>query len=78
MPDLFFERHVPHRPERMYALVNDLESYPRFIPNCRSMAVSRDRGTAPDVRLARMTIKFGVKEPNCSRASVSKSSGRPS
>ena len=59
MPDLFFERHVPHRPERMYALVNDLESYPRFIPNCRSMAVSRDRGTAPVVRLARMTIKFG-------------------
>jgi len=59
MPDLFFERHVPHVPERMYALVADLENYPRFIPNCSAMDVKRDRGTTEDVRYARMTIKFG-------------------
>ena len=59
MPDLFFERHVPHLPERMYALVADLERYPKFIPNCSAMDVKRDRGTAEDVRFARMTIKFG-------------------
>ena len=59
MPDLFFERHVPHLPERMYDLVNDLESYPRFIPNCAAMDVKRDRGTDEDVRFARMTIRFG-------------------
>ncbi|MDP1732576.1 MAG: type II toxin-antitoxin system RatA family toxin [Devosia sp.] len=59
MPNLFFERHVPHLPERMYALVADLESYPRFIPNCKAMDVKRDRGRAEDVRFARMTIKFG-------------------
>jgi coenzyme Q-binding protein COQ10 len=59
MPDLFFERHVPHLPERMYDLVNDLEAYPRFLPNVSAMDVTRDRGTANDVRYARMTIRFG-------------------
>ncbi|MHB1109862.1 MAG: type II toxin-antitoxin system RatA family toxin [Devosia sp.] len=59
MPDLFFERHVPHLPERMYALVRDLENYPRFIPNCTAMEVKQDHGTPVDVRFARMTIKFG-------------------
>lgn len=59
MPDLFFERHVPHLPERMYALVADLDRYPKFIPNCYAMEVKRDRGQPGDVRFARMTIKFG-------------------
>ncbi|HHY49443.1 MAG TPA: type II toxin-antitoxin system RatA family toxin [Alphaproteobacteria bacterium] len=59
MPDLFFERHVPHLPERMFALVNDLERYPEFLPNVTAMDVKRDHGTAEDVRYARMTIKFG-------------------
>lgn len=59
MPDLFFERHVPHLPERMYELVADLENYPRFIPNCKAMEVKQDRGQSGDVRFARMTIKFG-------------------
>lgn len=59
MPDLFFERHVPHLPDRMYALVADLERYPKFIPNCSAMDVKRDMGQPGDVRLARMTIKFG-------------------
>jgi coenzyme Q-binding protein COQ10 len=59
MPDLLFERHVPHLPERMYALVADLENYPRFIPNCTAMNVKRDHGTTEDVRFAKMTIKFG-------------------
>ena len=59
MPDLVFERHVPHLPERMYDLVNDLEAYPRFVPNCAAMDVKRDHGTDEDVRFARMTIRFG-------------------
>jgi coenzyme Q-binding protein COQ10 len=59
MPDLFFERHVPHVPDRMYELVNDLESYPSFLPNVSAMDVKRDRGTADDVRYAKMTIRFG-------------------
>lgn len=59
MPDLFFERHVPHLPERMYALVADLKSYPRFVPNCKAMDVKQGRGTTEDVRFAKMTINFG-------------------
>ncbi len=59
MPDLFFERHVPHLPELMFGLVGDLEDYPRFLPNVSGMKVTRDRGASADVRYARMTIKFG-------------------
>ena len=59
MPDLFFERHVPHLPERMYELVSGLEDYPRFLPNVSDMQVKRDRGAPGDVRYAKMTIKFG-------------------
>lgn len=59
MPDLFFERHVPHLPERMFELVNELERYPEFLPNVTKMEVTRDRGRPEDVRYARMTIRFG-------------------
>ena len=56
----FYERHVPHLPERMYDIVADLEDYPRFIPNCRAMQVRPDPGAnGADVRLAKMTISFG-------------------
>ena len=56
MPDLFFERHVPHLPKAMFDLVNDLSAYPRFIPNCKAMEV---RTQADGSRLAKMTISFG-------------------
>jgi coenzyme Q-binding protein COQ10 len=56
MPDLFFERHVPHVPDRMFDLVSELERYPRFLPNVTAMSVRSD-GSA---RLAKMTIRFGL------------------
>jgi coenzyme Q-binding protein COQ10 len=59
MPDLFLERHVPHLADRMFDLVSDLPSYPRFIPNCKDMQVKRDDSAQGDVRFARMTIQFG-------------------
>ncbi len=59
MPDLFFERHVQHLPERMFQLVSSLEDYPRFLPNVSDMQVKRDAGAQGDVRFAKMTIKFG-------------------
>jgi coenzyme Q-binding protein COQ10 len=58
MPDLFYERHTPHLPERMFDLVAGLEDYPRFVPNCKAMDVRPDPND-PAVRFARMTIKFG-------------------
>lgn len=55
-----FDRHVGHLPERMFEIVADLEDYPKFIPNCRAMAVRPDPAAkAGDVRLARMTLSFG-------------------
>lgn len=56
----FFERHVPHLPQRMYEIVADLGDYPRFVPNCKGMEVRPDpaAGTV-DVRLAKMTLYFG-------------------
>jgi len=59
MPDLFFERHVPHLPERMFDLVSDLDRYPRFLPNVTGMTVRRDDTMAGDVRYAKMTVRFG-------------------
>ena len=59
MPRLDFDRHVEHRPEQMFALVADLERYPEFISNCKSMQVKRDSGTPGDVRFAKMTLSFG-------------------
>lgn len=56
MPELFIERHSPHLPQRMFDLIADLESYPRFVPNCKSMDVRDD---AAGGVLARMTISFG-------------------
>ena len=47
---------MPHLPRAMFDLVNDLEAYPRFIPNCKAMQV---RQQADGSLLARMTISFG-------------------
>jgi coenzyme Q-binding protein COQ10 len=56
MPDLFFERHMPHLPRAMFDLVSDLQAYPRFVPNCKAMDV---REQVDGSRLAKMTISFG-------------------
>jgi coenzyme Q-binding protein COQ10 len=68
----FFERHVPHLPQRMFEIVADLEDYPRFVPNCRAMEVRKDPNAGPeDVRLARMTLHFGpITQAYTSRVTV--------
>ena len=56
----FFERHVPHLPQRMFEIVSDLADYPRFIPNVKAMEVRQDpAANGADVRLAKMTLFFG-------------------
>ena len=59
MPKLSFDRHVAYSTEQMMALVGDLSSYPRFIPNCKAMAVTPDRLSSGDVKFAKMTLSFG-------------------
>ncbi|MEO8757482.1 MAG: type II toxin-antitoxin system RatA family toxin [Devosia sp.] len=74
MPNLFFERHVPHLVDRMFDLVNDLEDYPRFLKNVSDMQVKRDEGAEGDVRLAKMTIQFGpISQAYTSRVVASRS-----
>lgn len=56
----FYDRHVPHLPQRMYEIVADLNDYPRFIPNCAAMNVRPDPAAQNgNVVLAKMTIAFG-------------------
>ena len=55
----FFERHVPHLPQRMFEIVTDLEDYPKFIPNCKAMDVRPDPAAGNNVFLAKMTLFFG-------------------
>lgn len=43
---------VPHSAERLYALVEDIESYPRFLPWCVGAQVSRSPGST----LATLTL----------------------
>lgn len=46
MPSISRSALVPYSPAQMYDLVNDIESYPRFLPGCRSAKVhSRDEDT---------------------------------
>ncbi|MDX1610519.1 MAG: type II toxin-antitoxin system RatA family toxin [Halofilum sp. (in: g-proteobacteria)] len=39
MPRIQRSATVPHSPEAMFDLVNDVESYPKFLPWCRSARV---------------------------------------
>lgn len=56
----FFERHVPHLPQRMFEIVADLSDYPRFIPNVKAMDLRPDpAANGANVQLAKMTLFFG-------------------
>ncbi|MDR3470862.1 MAG: type II toxin-antitoxin system RatA family toxin [Devosia sp.] len=71
MPELEFDRHVAHSPAQMLALVADMASYPRFIPNCRSMELKPDRLAADGGCFAKMTLSFGpITQAYTSRVTV--------
>lgn len=53
------ERHVPHSPAQMLALVADVDTYPKFIPHCERMDVRRDAARPNEKFDARMHIRFG-------------------
>lgn len=62
---------VPFAPEQMYALVRDIESYPEFLPWCRTAKVLRDteRGVIASLSIAKGAIQHSfttenVNEPN--------------
>jgi len=56
MPKHREARHVPYRPEQIFALVADVDQYPRFLPWCVG---ARVRERTDNQALADMTIGFG-------------------
>jgi len=60
MPSFSSERTVAHSAADMFALVADVEAYPKFVPLCRALVV-RGRATEEgrDVIVADMTVAYG-------------------
>jgi coenzyme Q-binding protein COQ10 len=59
MPKFEATRRVAHVPERMFALVADVESYPQFLPLCEALTVrSRKERNGHTMLVADMTIGY--------------------
>jgi coenzyme Q-binding protein COQ10 len=43
MPKFETIRHVRHAPEKMFALVADVEAYPQFLPLCEALSIRSKR-----------------------------------
>ncbi|WP_181705601.1 type II toxin-antitoxin system RatA family toxin [Chthonobacter rhizosphaerae] len=62
MPSFETTRRVRHSAEKMFDLVADVETYPRFVPLCESLVV-RARRPMPDgreVMVADMTVAYAM------------------
>jgi coenzyme Q-binding protein COQ10 len=60
MPVYRTTRRVPHAPERMFALVADVEKYPEFLPLCEALTI-RSRETSAEgneVLMADMAVGY--------------------
>ena len=59
MPKYETVHPVRHAPERMYALVMDVERYPQFVPMCEALSVrSRKEREGVEVLVADMTVGY--------------------
>jgi coenzyme Q-binding protein COQ10 len=59
MPKFETTRHVAHSPERMFALVADIEKYPQFLPMCEALSVrSRKERDGVTVLVADMSVGY--------------------
>jgi coenzyme Q-binding protein COQ10 len=59
MPKFETTRHVAHSPERMFALVADIEEYPQFLPMCEALSVrSRKEKDGVTVLVADMSVGY--------------------
>ncbi len=59
MPKYETVRHVRHSPERMFALVADIEKYPEFLPMCEALTIrSRKERDGVEVLVADMTVGY--------------------
>ncbi len=54
-------RHVPHSAAEMFALVRDVESYPKFVPLCEAVHIRRRTEIAPGVEMLVADMQIGFK-----------------
>lgn len=54
-------RRVDHSAAEMFALVRDVEAYPKFVPLCEGMRVRRRSETAPGVEVILAEMQVGFK-----------------
>ena len=55
MPTHAEKKDLPYTPEQMFALVADVDSYPEFLPWCRSARITKNEG---DVFYADLVIGY--------------------
>src|SRR6478609_1408409 len=73
MPMFNSTRRVKHSPERMFALVADVEKYPQFLPLCEGLVVRRrtPREGGGEVLMADMTVGYNaIRETFTSRVTL--------
>ncbi len=59
MPSFHTSRRVAHPASDMFALVADVEQYPKFLPLCESLRVlRRERTGISETVIARMTVSY--------------------
>ena len=62
MPRFETKRRVAHAADEMFALVADVESYPRFVPLCQSLVVRgrKPQANGTEIVVADMTVAYKV------------------
>lgn len=59
MPKFETRRIVKHAPDRMYALVADIERYPEFVPLCEALSIqSRKERDGKELLIANMSVGY--------------------
>lgn len=72
MPTFETKRRVGHPPDKMFALVADVEKYPEFLPLCEALTVrSRRERDGREVLVADMTVGYkAIRETFTSRVTL--------
>ncbi|MGP9822649.1 type II toxin-antitoxin system RatA family toxin [Salinarimonas sp. NSM] len=73
MPSFRTTRRVRHTPDEMFALVADVEQYPKFVPLCEDLKVRRkvQSGEGVETLVADMTVGYKrIRESFTSRVTL--------
>jgi coenzyme Q-binding protein COQ10 len=79
MPMFDTTRRVTHSPERMFALVADVEKYPEFLPLCEGLTVRRrdERDDGTELLVATMRVGYrAIHESFTSRVTLQPAANR--